>query len=104
MKSSTTKKPDLPLCQICGMESANITAWKRSQTDDAIVKGPAVYYCYDCGEARGFLRNTSTALKSLLTLAGDLREHANAYAFDDGQLAADLRQAANYLEAVAKND
>lgn len=40
-------------------------------------------------------------LKSLRQLSRDLREHATKYAFDDGDLCADLRQAANYLEAMA---
>lgn len=45
--------------------------------------------------------NRKPVLKSLKQLAGDLREHANRYAFDDGNLCADLKQAANYLEAMA---
>lgn len=47
--------------------------------------------------------NRQPKLKSLLGLARDLREHANRYAFDDGALYADLRQAANYLEAMARD-
>ena len=97
-------KDPFPFCDICGVEHANITTWKRTQTEQAVVKGPAVQYCYDCWDNRGMPRKTSTALKSLAVLASNLREHAYRYTLDDGQLAADLRQAANYLEAVAKND
>jgi hypothetical protein len=43
-------------------------------------------------------------LKSLTRLANDLREHAYRYALDNGQLCADLHQAANYLDAVANHD
>lgn len=39
--------------------------------------------------------------KSLGALAHDLRVHANNYTFDDGALCADLRAAANYLEALS---
>lgn len=50
-----------------------------------------------------FKEHRPPRLKSLLGLAHDLREHANRYAFDDGALYADLRQAANYLEAMARD-
>jgi hypothetical protein len=40
--------------------------------------------------------------KSLQHLAQDLRDHATKHAFDDGQLCADLKAAANYLEAMAQ--
>jgi hypothetical protein len=41
--------------------------------------------------------------KSLQHLAQDLRDHANKHAFNDGQLCADLKAAANYLEAMAND-
>jgi hypothetical protein len=40
--------------------------------------------------------------KSLQHLAQDLRDHATTHAFNDGQLCADLKAAANYLEAMAQ--
>jgi len=44
------------------------------------------------------------SFKSLQQLALDLRDHAYRYALQDGQLIADLKAAANYLEAMAAND
>ena len=49
-------------------------------------------------------KKAEAPLKSLLQLARDLRRHANNHAFTDGNLYADLKQAANYLEAMANND
>lgn len=46
-------------------------------------------------------RAINRELKDLKRLVADLREHAYNYLLDDGQLSADLHQAANYLEAVA---
>ena len=42
------------------------------------------------------------SFKSLKQLAQDLRDHATKHAFNDGQLCADLKAAANYLEAMAQ--
>ena len=42
--------------------------------------------------------------KSLSQLAHDLGVHAENYLLDDGKLVADLRAAANYLNAFAKRD
>ena len=82
-------------------EDANVSTWKRTVTEDAIVKGPKRDYCYDCYDAMNYPRAINRQLKDLKRLANDLREHAYNYLLDDGQLAADLHQAANYLEAVA---
>jgi predicted metal-dependent phosphoesterase TrpH len=49
-------------------------------------------------------KKAEAPLKSLLQLARDLRRHANNYAFENGEMYADLKQAANYLEAMANND
>jgi hypothetical protein len=96
-------KDPFPMCHQCGTEHANVTTWKRTVTPDAVVKGPALNWCYECYDDRDRPRKVSTALKSLTRLTQDLREHAYRYTLDDGQLAADLRQAANYLEAVAND-
>lgn len=93
----------VPMCDECGKDAANVTTWKRTQTETAIVKGPARHYCYDCYDALQAPRKINRELKSLVRLAKDLREHAYKYTLEDGQLAADLRQAANYLEAVAND-
>lgn len=88
-------------CENCG-EAANVTTWKREIRDDIIVKGPRRDYCYDCYDAMTYPRPINRQLKNLKQLANDLREHAYKYLLDDGQLCADLHQAANYLEAIAK--
>jgi len=97
-------KEPFPMCHQCGIEHANVTTWKRTVTPEAVVKGPAINWCYDCYDERNLPRKVSHALKSLAHLAEDLREHAYRYTLDDGQLSADLRQAAKYLQAMADND
>jgi hypothetical protein len=83
-------------CEVCG-DTADITRWKRYPSKDGgTYRGPARHYCVDCDQ-----QPADHALKSLQQLAADLHEHAYKYAFTDGQLVADLRQAANYLEAIA---
>lgn len=57
--------------------------------------------CYDCFYAYQDAEREASQLKSLTQLVLSLRDHAYVYTFTDGQLVADLRQAANYLEAVA---
>jgi hypothetical protein len=87
-------------CEACGNE-ANVSTWKRDIRDGVIVKGPRRDYCYDCYDAMNYPRPINRELKNLKRLVADLREHAYNYLLDDGQLSADLHQAANYLEAVA---
>lgn len=94
-------KHDLNKCETCG-NYADIATWKRTVTDEAIVKGPRRDYCYECYDAMNYPQAINRQLKDLTRLANDLREHAYKYLLDDGQLCADLHQAANYLEAVAK--
>lgn len=94
----------VPMCEKCTMATADITTWKRTQTETAIVKGPARHYCYDCYDLLQAPQKVTRQLKSLARLTADLREHAYKYTMEDGQLAADLRQAANYLEAIAKEE
>lgn len=60
------------------------------------------HMCYDCFYAYQELEREHRRLKNLAELAEALREHAYTYAFHDGRLVADLRQAANYLEALTK--
>lgn len=57
--------------------------------------------CYDCFYAYQDTEREASALKTLTQLVTALRDHAYTYTFQDGRLVADLRQAANYLEAVA---
>ncbi len=90
---------DYEKCCNCD-EYANVSTWKRTVTDDVITKGPKRDYCYDCYDEM-YQRAVNRQLKDLKRLADDLREHAYKYLLDDGQLCADLHQAANYLEAVA---
>jgi hypothetical protein len=87
-------------CETCD-ELANVSTWKRTVQDGVIVKGPRRDYCYDCYDAQQYNKPVNRQLKDLKHLANDLREHAYKYLLDDGQLCADLHQAANYLEAVA---
>jgi hypothetical protein len=87
-------------CEMCG-DAASVSTWKREVRDDIIVKGPQRDYCYDCYDTLTYPKPVDRQLKDLKRLAADLREHAYKYLLDDGQLCADLHQAANYLEAVA---
>lgn len=87
-------------CHNCN-DYASVSTWRRDIRDDIIVKGPRVDYCYDCYDALSQPKQVNRELKDLKRLAADLREHAYKYLLDDGQLCADLHQAANYLEAVA---
>jgi len=87
-------------CETCN-ELANVSTWKRQERDGVIVKGPQRDYCYDCYDAQQYPQPVNRQLKDLKRLAADLREHAYKYLLDDGQLCADLHQAAKYLEAVA---
>jgi hypothetical protein len=87
-------------CEACG-DDATVSTWKREIRNDIIVKGPRRDYCYDCYDASNYPRPINRELKDLKRLANDLREHAYKYLLDDGQLCADLHQAANYLEAVS---
>lgn len=83
------------LCENCG-DSANVTI-KRKIGDVDHWR----FMCYDCFYAYQDTEREASALKNLAQLVTALRDHAYAYAFQDGRLVADLRQAANYLEAVA---
>lgn len=87
-------------CEKCD-NYAEIATWKRTVLDDVIVKGPRRDYCYDCYDAMNYPQAIDRNFKDLKRLANDLREHAYKYLLDDGQLCADLHQAANYLEAVS---
>jgi hypothetical protein len=80
---------------------ANVSTWKREVRDNVIIKGPRRDYCYECYDAMNYPKAVNRKLKDLTRLVVDLREHAYKYLLDDGQLCADLHQAANYLEAVA---
>jgi hypothetical protein len=82
-----------PICCVC-RDSADVTTHRRHISGRRM----DVAYCYDCWHDT---QNADKHLKSLAQLARDLRQHAYNYILDDGQLAADLEQAANYLEAVA---
>jgi hypothetical protein len=87
-------------CEKCD-ELANVSTWKRKELDGVIVKGPRRDLCHDCFDAEQYPQRIKRELKDLKRLAADLREHAYKYLLDDGQLCADLHQAAKYLEAVA---
>lgn len=83
---------------ICGScaETANVSIKRQI--------GDVEYWramCYDCFYAYQDTERAAAQLKNLTELVAALREHAYAYAFQDGHLVANLRQAANYLEAVA---
>lgn len=86
-------------CEKCG-DTANVSI-KRYATRE----GTHVQYwtslCYDCFYAYQDTERAAAQLKNLAQLVGALREHAYRYTFQDGHLVADLRQAANYLEAVS---
>lgn len=62
------------------------------------------YLCYDCFYAYQDAERAAAQLKSLKSLVNALRDHAYNYTFTDGSLVADLRQAANYLEAIAERN
>ena len=59
------------------------------------------FMCYDCFYTYQDDEREAAQFKNLAQLVAALREHAYAYTFHDGRLVANLRQAANYLEAVA---
>lgn len=87
---------EYPRCEVCN-DTANVTRWIRyPNRNGGTTRGPARHYCIDCDQ-----QPANHTLKTLRQLANDLHQHAYRYAFDDGQLCADLRQAANYLEAIA---
>lgn len=86
-------------CEKCA-EVAKVSVRRKITHGDTLVDC-WTSLCYDCFYAYQDAEREASALKNLTQLVMALRDHAYAYTFHDGRLVADLRQAANYLEAVA---